>query len=86
MVERVGFREGGQAVVDGVGGGEARAELARDLEGLDGRQAADPPQQRGQVLAVHVLHGDVVQALISPMSYTRQTLGWVTWRAIRTSP
>ncbi len=35
---------------------EAGAELARDLERLVFRQPADPPEQRRQILAVHVLH------------------------------
>ena len=39
-----------------VGGGEARAELAGDLDGLVLRDPSDPAEQRGQILAVHVLH------------------------------
>ena len=39
-----------------VRGGDAGAELARDVDGLVLRQAADPAQQRRQILAVHVLH------------------------------
>ena len=42
----------------GVGGGEARHELARDLEGLARRQAPNAPGQRGEVLSVDVLHRD----------------------------
>jgi hypothetical protein len=33
------------------------AQLPRDVERLAAREAADPPQQPGQVLPVHVLHG-----------------------------
>ena len=36
--------------------GQPGAELPRDLERLVRRQPADPPQQRGEVLAVHELH------------------------------
>ena len=39
-----------------VRGGEARAELARDLQRLVRRQPADAAQQRREVLAVDVLH------------------------------
>ena len=42
----------------GVRGGESGAKLARDLDGLVLRQAADAAQQRGQVFAVDVLHGE----------------------------
>ena len=49
-----------------VGGGEAGAELARDLERLVGRQPADAPQERGEVLAVHELHGQEEVALRFP--------------------
>ena len=52
-----------------VGRGKAGAELARDLQRLLVGQAADPPQQRGEVLAVDVLHGDEVLTLeLSPIS------------------
>ncbi len=40
-----------------VGGGEARAELAGDVERLVGGQSSDAAQERGEVLAVHELHG-----------------------------
>ena len=43
--------------------GEPGAELARDLERLVRRQPADAPQQRGEVLAVHVLHREEVLAV-----------------------
>ena len=43
--------------------GEARAELARDLERLVLRQPADPPEQRRQILAVDVLHREEVPAV-----------------------
>ena len=48
-----------------VGGGEARANLARDVERLVGRQAADAQQQRSEILAVDVLHREEVLAPIS---------------------
>ncbi len=40
---------------------EAREELLRQLEDLGRREAADPVEQRGEVLAVDVLHADVGQ-------------------------
>ena len=43
--------------------GEPGAELPRDLERLVRRQPADAPQQRGEVLAVHVLHREEVLAV-----------------------
>ena len=43
--------------------GEAGAELARDLERLVRRAGARCAQQRGEVLAVHVLHREEVLAL-----------------------
>src|SRR5256885_991664 len=43
--------------------GESRAELVRDLDCLVRRKPADAPQQRGQVLAVDVLHGEEVPPL-----------------------
>ena len=46
-----------------VGGGEAGAELARGFDGLIAGQAADAQEQRGEVLAIHVLHGDERHAL-----------------------
>ena len=39
-----------------VRGRDAGAELPRDLHRLVMRQATDAAQQRGQILAVHVLH------------------------------
>ena len=42
---------------------EARAHLARDLDRLVGRKPPDAPQQRGQVLAVDVLHREEVPSL-----------------------
>ena len=39
-----------------VRGGEPAAELARDFEGLVGRQPPDAPHERGEVLAVDELH------------------------------
>ena len=44
-----------------VGGGETGAELARDLQGLVAGQPADAPQQRAEVLAIDVLHGEEIQ-------------------------
>ena len=41
-----------------VRGGEAGAQFARRFEGLVGGQPADAQQQRRQVFAVHVFHGD----------------------------
>ncbi len=46
-----------------VGGGDPRAELAAHLHRLVRWKAADATQQRREVLAVHVLHGDEVLAL-----------------------
>ncbi|MFN8094860.1 MAG: hypothetical protein U0599_22040 [Vicinamibacteria bacterium] len=46
-----------------VGGGEPRADLPRDLEGLVLGQAADAPGERGHVLAVDVLHREEVLAV-----------------------
>ena len=43
--------------------GEPGAELARDLRRLLGRQPADATEQRGQVLAVDVLHREEVLSL-----------------------
>jgi len=40
----------------GVRGGEAGTDLSRDLDRLLLRRTTDAPDQRGQVLAVHVLH------------------------------
>ena len=45
-----------------VGGGQAGAELARGLDRLVHGQASDAAQQRAEILAIHELHGDVVQA------------------------
>jgi hypothetical protein len=41
-----------------VGGGESGAEFAGGFEGLVGGEAADAGEEAGEVLAVHVLHGD----------------------------
>jgi hypothetical protein len=41
-----------------VRGGEARADLPRHLQRLVRRQPADAAEERGQILAVHVLHGE----------------------------
>ena len=49
-----------------VRGGEPRAELPRDVERLVGRQPADAPQERREVLAVHQLHGQEEVALRLP--------------------
>ena len=46
-----------------VGRGEARADAARHVDRLVRRQAADALQQRGEVLAVDVLHRQEVPAL-----------------------
>ena len=46
-----------------VRGGDPGAQLPRHVERLFRRQAADPPQQRGQRLSVDVLHRQVVPAL-----------------------
>ncbi len=43
-----------------VRGGKARAELARDLDRLVLGKPPDPPQERGEVFAVDVLHGEEV--------------------------
>ncbi len=43
--------------------GQARAKLARDFERFVRRQTADAAKQGVQVLAVHVFHGNVGQAL-----------------------
>ena len=40
----------------GVGGGQTRAQLTADVDHLLGRQPADAPQQRGQVLAFNQFH------------------------------
>jgi hypothetical protein len=48
-----------------VGGGKARANLPRDVERLVGWQAADAQQQRGEILAVDVLHREEVLAPIN---------------------
>ena len=45
-----------------VRGVQAGAELPRDVDRLVHRQVADPLQQRREVLAVHVLHGQEVAA------------------------
>jgi hypothetical protein len=37
---------------------EPRAQLARRLHGLAGGEASDAQEQRGEILAVHILHGD----------------------------
>jgi hypothetical protein len=41
-----------------MGLGQAGAELTSDLQGLVDGQAANAPQKRGEVFAVHVLHGE----------------------------
>ena len=45
-----------------VGGGEAGAELAGGLHRLVDGEASDAAQERAEVLAIHELHGDVVEA------------------------
>ena len=65
--------------------GEAGAELTRDLGGLVLGKSADAPQRRGEIFAVDVLHREEQRPSASPMSYTRQTFGCETWRAVRTS-
>ena len=69
-----------------VGRGQAGADLARDLHGplagAAGRCAAAArpgPRRRRTPWQMKCWPST------SPMSYTRQTLGWVTWRAMRTS-
>ena len=53
---------------------------------LVGRQPADAPQQRREVLAVDVFHREeVAGSPVSPMSWTRQTFGCETCRESRTS-
>ena len=47
-----------------VRGGETGADAAREFEGLVGGKAADAAEQRGEILAVDELHGDVVEALV----------------------
>src|SRR5262249_44706375 len=44
-----------------VRGGQSRADFARELDGLVLRQTADAQQQRRQVLAIEILHGDEMQ-------------------------
>jgi hypothetical protein len=46
-----------------VRGGDTRADLSRDLDRLVAGKPADPAQQGAQVLAVDVLHGEVVVAV-----------------------
>ena len=43
--------------------GDAGAQLPRDLDRFVVRQAADPAEQRGQILAVDVLHRDELAAI-----------------------
>ena len=43
--------------------GDARAQLPRDVHRFVGRQAADAPQQRREILAVDVLHGEEAAAV-----------------------
>ncbi len=45
-----------------VGSRETCAQLAGDLHGLVFGKMADAPHQRGQILSIHVLHGEVVLA------------------------
>jgi len=45
-----------------VRGGKSGAELARGLDALIGGQAADAAEERAEILAIHKLHGDVVEA------------------------
>jgi hypothetical protein len=47
-----------------VGGGEARANAPRHLEGLVPGKPPDAADEGRQVLAVHVLHGEEVPALV----------------------
>ena len=42
---------------------EARADVARQRQRLVGREASDAPEQRGEVFAIDVLHGDEVIAV-----------------------
>ena len=52
-----------------VRGGESGADLARELDGFIRRQAADAAEQGSEIFAVHVLHGEEVQAFDdSPIS------------------
>ena len=46
-----------------VGGSQTSAELAGDLERLVAGQPADAPQQRAEVLAIEVLHGEEIKPL-----------------------
>lgn len=46
-----------------MGGRETRAYLARHLQRLVRRKPPDPTEQRGQVLAVDVFHGEEVKPL-----------------------
>ena len=38
--------------------GQTRAQLSRNLECFIGRQAANAPQQRREIFAIHVFHGE----------------------------
>src|SRR6202041_2842558 len=42
---------------------ETCAKLAGDFGGFVGRQATDAPQQRGQVFAIHIFHGEEWRAI-----------------------
>ena len=42
----------------GVCGGQSGAELASNVEGFVFGQAADAPQQRGQIFPIHIFHGE----------------------------
>jgi hypothetical protein len=42
----------------GVGSGQAGTKLARDFQSLVRRQPPNTPQQRRQILAVHIFHGE----------------------------
>ena len=43
--------------------GQARAQLPRNLQRFFLRQSSNPPQQRGQIFAVHILHAEVGQTI-----------------------
>ena len=47
----------------GVGRGQSRAEMACNVERFVGREPADAPQQRSQIFAVDVFHGEKCLAL-----------------------
>jgi len=47
-----------------VGGRKSGAELSPDPDRLVGGESADAPQQRSQVLPVHIFHGQEVSSFV----------------------